>query len=146
MLKYVFAAAAVCLLAVSIAAGSPAYAKGKSRSGAVACANKFCTRDAPGAKSCRRFDKRANVSRCFITRAAAHYGQSKAQALAISYRESRWNPHATNSSSGAAGLFQFMPVTWQHTPYRKHSPYQPRWASLAAMWLWSKGGYHHWSL
>jgi hypothetical protein len=145
MLKYLFAAAAVCLLAVSLAAGSPAYAKDTSRSGSAACANRFCTKDRAGAKSCRRFDKVQNVSRCFIKRAAAHYGQSPAQALAISYRESRWHPHATNSSSGAAGLFQFMPTTWQHTPYRKHSPYHPRWASLAAMWLWSKGGYHHWT-
>jgi hypothetical protein len=145
MLKYVLAAVAACLLVGSLAAGSPAYAKGSSRPQA-ACANKFCTKDRADAPSCRRFDDVKTVSRCFVKRAALHYHQSPAQALAISYRESRWNPRATNSSSGAAGLFQFMPTTWAHTPYRKHSPYHPRWASLAAMWLWSKGGYHHWSL
>jgi hypothetical protein len=51
----------------------------------------------------------------------------------------------TNSSSGAAGLYQFMPGTWAHTPYRRHSPYSPKWASLAAMWMWKRGGQHHWS-
>jgi hypothetical protein len=38
-----------------------------------------------------------------------------------------------------------MPRTWASTPYRKQSPYNPRWASLAAMWMWKHGGYHHWS-
>jgi len=46
----------------------------------------------------------------------------------------------------AAGLYQFARVTWAHSPYRHHSPYNPRWAALAAMWYWAHGGYHHWSV
>ena len=146
MLKFVFAALAVCLLAVTIPAGTPAdAADGGFKSEAAACANRFCTKNRPGAKSCRRFDEVQNVSKCFIKRAAKHYEQSTAQAFYVAHRESRFHPHVTNSYSGAAGIFQFMPTTWAHTPYRKHSPYNPRWASLAAMWLWSKGGYYHWT-
>lgn len=33
-------------------------------------------------------------------------------ALRVAYCESRYNPRAINSSSGASGLFQFMPSTW----------------------------------
>lgn len=137
---------AACLAAVTtVAAVPPAHAASK-REPQAACANTFCTKDRPGTPSCHRFVKDINVTRCFVKRAAAHYGQSERQALAISYRESRWHPHATNSSSGAAGIYQFMPVTWAHQPYKHHSPYQPRWAALAAMWFWDHGGYHHWAL
>ena len=86
----------------------------------------------------------AQVARCFIARAADHFHQSRSQAYYIAHRESRYNWRVTNRSSGAAGLYQFMPRTWRSTPYRHHSPYHPRWASLAAMWMWAHGGYSHW--
>lgn len=109
------------------------------------CANRLCTKDVPKTKSCWSLHGRTKVAHCFIGRAAAHYGQSRSQALYIAHRESRYNWRVTNSGSGAAGLYQFMPRTWQSTPYRKHSPYHPRWASLAAMWMWAHGGYSHWN-
>ena len=96
--------------------------------------------------SCWNRDGRVAISKCFITRAARYYDQSRRQALYIAHRESRFNWRATNSSSGAAGLFQFMPRTWQSTPYRRHSPYHPKWAALAAMWMWKRGGQSHWAL
>lgn len=108
------------------------------------CADRLCRKDAPGQKSCWHWKSRANESKCFITRAAKHFKQSRSQALYIAYRESRFNYKVTNSSSGAAGLYQFMPTTWRSTPYRSKSPYNPRWASLAAMWMWAHGGYRHW--
>ena len=109
------------------------------------CANRLCTRYVHDTPSCWRFHSRTRIARCFIGRAAARYGQSRSQALAIAWRESRLNWRVTNSSSGAAGLFQFMPGTWAHTPYRHQSPYHPKWASLAAMWMWHHGGYAHWA-
>jgi soluble lytic murein transglycosylase-like protein len=109
------------------------------------CANRLCTKDVADTPSCWRNDGRRETARCFIARAAAHYGQSRSRAFQIAYRESRYNWRVTNSSSGAAGLFQFMPRTWEHTPYRRHSPYHPRWAALAAMWMWKHGYYSHWS-
>jgi NAD(P)-dependent dehydrogenase (short-subunit alcohol dehydrogenase family) len=108
------------------------------------CANRLCTRYVPHTPSCWRLHHRAKVARCFIARAAARYAQPRSQAYAIAWRESRYHWRITNTSSGAAGLFQFMPVTWAHSPYRHHSPYNPRWAALAAMWYWAHGGYHHW--
>jgi hypothetical protein len=109
------------------------------------CANRLCTKDKPKAKSCWSLHSRSQVSRCFIKRAAKHYHQPVSQAFYIAHRESRYNYRVTNSSSGAAGLYQFMPSTWESTPYHKHSPYHPRWASLAAMWMWKHGGQYHWN-
>ena len=109
------------------------------------CANRLCTKNREWAKSCYRHDTRRRTARCFIARAARHYGQSREKAFAVAYRESRYNWRVTNRSSGAAGLFQFMPRTWQYTPYRRYSVYNPRWAALAAMWMWKKGYQSHWS-
>jgi soluble lytic murein transglycosylase-like protein len=109
------------------------------------CANRLCTKDKPKATSCWSLHNRTKIARCFIKRAAQHYRQPVSQAYYIAHRESRYNWRVTNSSSGAAGLYQFMPRTWASTPYRKHSPYDPRWASLAAMWMWKHGGQSHWN-
>ncbi len=137
-----------CVVALAGPAAAPATAEPAKVRPTAVCANKLCTENRPGIKSCwdRGDGRRARVSKCFIKRAAKHYGQPTRLALHIAHRESRFDYRVTNSSSGAAGLFQFMPVTWSSTPYRKHSRYDPRWASLAAMWMWSRGGYHHWSL
>jgi hypothetical protein len=97
-------------------------------------------------RSCWLAPTETAISRCFIDRAAARFGQPRSQAFAIAYRESRYHWHATNRSSGAAGIFQFMPTTWAHSPYRRHSPYNPKWAAMAAMWYWAHGGKYHWAL
>ena len=112
------------------------------------CANRLCTEYKPGTPSCKRLPTKARVARCHIARAARHYGQPLGLALHIARRESRFNWRVTNTSSGAAGLYQFMPRTWASTPYgrRGRSPYNPKWASLGAMWMWSRGGIGHWAL
>jgi len=133
-----FAAALMLMLTGMTAAPAAAKSHGSP------CANRLCTKDKAHTPSCWDYRGRAKIARCFIARAARHYGQSKSQAYHIAWRESRYNWRVTNRSSGAAGLYQFMPRTWRHTPYRKHSPYHPRWASLAAMWMWAHGGYSHW--
>jgi hypothetical protein len=142
-LKSMICAAAAFAVVLTVAAQPAAAGKGSADRGP--CANRLCTKDVPSAKSCWRNHGRAKTARCFIRRAARHYDQSTSQAFYIAHRESRYNWRVTNSSSGAAGLFQFMPRTWQSTPYRKHSPYHPRWASLAAMWMWKHGGQSHWN-
>ena len=114
-------------------------------SGADVCANRLCTKYDEGTTSCWKRSSRPAISRCFIYRASRHYGESTGLALTIARRESRFNYRVTNASSGAAGLFQFMPGTWASTPYRRKSPYNPKWSSLAAMWMWKRGLYSHWS-
>jgi hypothetical protein len=138
---------AICaafVLALSITTLSPTPAGAAVK---ATCANALCTKDRPNVPSCYRYKTRKYESRCFIVRAARFYHQPAGAALAIAYRESRWNPGVTNRSSGAAGLFQFMPRTWRYTPYgrRGKSPYNPRWASLGAMWMWAHGYRSHWS-
>jgi hypothetical protein len=109
------------------------------------CADRLCKRYEADTPTCWRFERRKKVARCFIARAAAHYRQPRRKALHIAWRESRYNWRVTNPSSGTAGLYQFARATWRHTPYRGHSRYNPRWAALAAMWMWAHGGYSHWS-
>jgi soluble lytic murein transglycosylase-like protein len=141
-MRSILSALAVAALLV-VAAPAPAMAAKRSPSGP--CADRLCMKLDRGAPSCWNKGGRNKIARCFIDRAARHYGESTSLAMQIAYRESRFNWKVTNSSSGAAGLYQFMPGTWRSTPYRKHSPYHPKWASLAAMWMWKRGMYSHWS-
>jgi soluble lytic murein transglycosylase-like protein len=133
-------ACAAVALAVTLVSAPPAAAANKSP-----CEGRLCKKDEPKTKKCWTYDSRRATARCFIRRAAWHYNQPVQKAYQIAYRESHYNWRATNGSSGAAGLYQFMPSTWNNTPYRRYSPYHPRWAALAAMWMWKRGGQSHWS-
>ncbi|HEX8120150.1 MAG TPA: transglycosylase SLT domain-containing protein [Solirubrobacteraceae bacterium] len=142
-MRSILSALAVATLLI-LAAPAPSMAAKRSPSGP--CANRLCTVYKAGTPSCWNKHGRTRIARCFIYRAARHYRQSTSLALHIAQRESRLDWRVTNTSSGAAGLYQFMPRTWQSTPYRRHSPYHPKWAALGAMWMWKHGGYSHWSL
>ena len=137
---------ALAVAALLTPAALPSSAEAAKRSHPDPCANRLCTKYDRGTPSCWNRGTQTKIARCFIYRASRHYGESTRLALQIAYRESRFNWRVTNASSGAAGLFQFMPRTWQSTPYRRHSPYHPKWAALAAMWMWKRGGLSHWSL
>lgn len=65
-------------------------------------------------------------------------------AVRLAMCESTLNPNAVNRSSGAAGLFQFMPRTWAATPWHNQSPFDPVANSQAAAWLWLKYGSGQW--
>lgn len=79
-----------------------------------------------------------------ITEAANKYGQSPSAMIAVARCESNLNPNAVNRSSGASGLFQFMPGTWRTTPFASYSIFDP-WASAnAAGWMWSVGRRGEW--
>ncbi len=79
-----------------------------------------------------------------ITEAANKYGQNPASMIAIARCESGLNPQAYNRSSGASGLFQFLPGTWRTTPFASYSIFDP-WASAnAAAWMWSQGRRGEW--
>jgi hypothetical protein len=132
---------AACGLLAALAVPTTADARPSSP-----CKGKLCKTYRADTPSCWRFESRSRVSKCFIARAARHFDQPLGRAYAIAHRESRFNWRVTNASSGAAGLYQFMPRTWASTPYRHHSPYHPKWAALGAMWMWNRGGYSHWSL
>jgi hypothetical protein len=51
----------------------------------------------------------------------------------IIYHESRGNPSAVNSSSGAGGLFQFLPSSWAGYGGLKYASL-PEYASVSAQW------------
>ena len=66
-------------------------------------------------------------------------------AINVAYCESRYHPNSVNSSSGASGLFQFMPSTWGGTPWASQSPFDPVANAQAAAWLYSHYGPGRWS-
>ena len=71
--------------------------------------------------------------------------EAQAWALRVAWCESRYHPDSVNSSSGAAGLFQFMPSTWAASPYASESPFDPVANTKAALWLYKRSGPGRWS-
>ena len=65
-------------------------------------------------------------------------------ALRVAKCESNYNPYAVNRSSGAAGLFQFLPSTWAASPYHAQSVFDPSANSHAAAWLYQRSGPGQW--
>jgi soluble lytic murein transglycosylase-like protein len=65
-------------------------------------------------------------------------------AMNVAWCESRYHPNSVNSSSGASGLFQFLPSTWAFTPYAGYSPFDPKYNALAAAWLYKRDGPSQW--
>jgi regulator of protease activity HflC (stomatin/prohibitin superfamily) len=81
-----------------------------------------------------------------ITDAFSPLGQDAVVwALRIAYCESRYHPNSVNTSSGASGLFQFLPSTWGGTPWAGQSPFDPVANAQAAAWLYSHYGPGRWS-
>jgi len=62
----------------------------------------------------------------------------------IAFCESTYDPNAVNPYSGAQGLFQFLPTTWQGTPFASASPFDPRANAQAAAWLLQAYGPSQW--
>ena len=80
-----------------------------------------------------------------ITDAFTPLGPSAVQwAMNVAWCESRYHPNSVNSSSGASGLFQFLPSTWAFTPYASYSPFDPKYNALAAAWLYKRDGPSQW--
>lgn len=80
-----------------------------------------------------------------ITAAFSPLGSRAVQwAVNVAYCESRYHPNSVNSSSGAAGLFQFLPSTWAFSPYASYSPFDAKYNALAAAWLYARDGPSQW--
>jgi soluble lytic murein transglycosylase-like protein len=78
---------------------------------------------------------------------AAHMGANTDAALVVMGCESKGDPYALNTRSGAAGLYQFIPSTWRWVAGQLglNDPYDAAQNVQAAAWL-SKGGsdWGHW--
>jgi len=82
-----------------------------------------------------------------IYNAADRWGQPRADMLRVARCESNLDPRAVNRSSGASGLFQFMPSTFAFTPNGKagQSIFDPVASADAAGWMWANGMRNHWA-
>jgi soluble lytic murein transglycosylase-like protein len=83
-----------------------------------------------------------------IREAAAAQGADAGQLMRVAYCESRYNPGAYNASSGASGLFQFMPATWAANSVRAGfagaSPFDPVAAANVAAYMFARGQAYQW--
>ena len=80
-----------------------------------------------------------------ISAAFSPLGQAAVQwAFNVAYCESRYHPNSVNSSSGASGLFQFLPSTWAFMPEHAQSPFDPTANAQAAAWLYARDGPSQW--
>src|SRR6266567_9142019 len=59
-------------------------------------------------------------------------------ALRVAKCESNYNPYAVNRSSGASGLFQFLPSTWAGMPQHTQSVFDPTANAQAAALLYQR--------
>ena len=80
-----------------------------------------------------------------IALGATAFGQSPGILLRKAGCESHFWPYARNRSSGASGLFQFLPSTWRSTPFGGFSIWDPFAQSLAAGWMHRMGRGNEWS-
>lgn len=83
-----------------------------------------------------------------IRTAAASWGANADQMLRVAYCESHYNPNAVNASSGASGLFQFLPSTWAYQApkagYGGASPFDPVANANVAARMFSLGMASQW--
>ncbi|GAC1652954.1 MAG: hypothetical protein NVS9B1_01310 [Candidatus Dormibacteraceae bacterium] len=66
-------------------------------------------------------------------------------ALRVAACESGYNPNAYNASSGASGLFQFMPGTWRGTPEANQNIFDAYANAAAAAYTYAHQGGTPWS-
>jgi hypothetical protein len=76
-----------------------------------------------------------------ITLASSVFGVSATQLWSVARCESGLDPTSTNTSSGAAGLFQWLPSSW---PLGGFSPYDPVAASIVTAARVSRSGWSAW--
>ena len=58
--------------------------------------------------------------------------------------ESNLHRYSVNTTSGASGLFQFLPSTWRSTPFGRYSVFDPYANALAAGWMHTRGRGGEW--
>jgi surface rod structure-forming protein G/transglycosylase-like protein with SLT domain len=84
-----------------------------------------------------------------IRAAAATWGADPDQLLRVAWCESRYNPNAYNASSGASGLFQFMPRTFAvnsvRAGYGGASIFDPVASANTAAYMFVNGQARQWS-
>jgi hypothetical protein len=79
-----------------------------------------------------------------INEAADNYGQSRDDMLRVARCESGLDPHAVGGGGAYHGLYQFVPSTFEGTPYGQYDIYDP-WANAnAASWMWAEGHKNEW--
>jgi soluble lytic murein transglycosylase-like protein len=87
----------------------------------------------------------AAIKQIILTAFAPLGSAGQTWALRVAQCESNYNPYAVNRSSGASGLFQFLPSTWASLPQHNQSVFDPTANAQAAEVLYSRSGPNQWS-
>ncbi|MDQ6898506.1 MAG: transglycosylase SLT domain-containing protein [Candidatus Dormibacteraeota bacterium] len=87
-----------------------------------------------------------SIQQIILDAFASQGAGAQAWALRIAKCESGYNPRAFNASSGAAGLFQFLPSTWRNMPQGKAGKdvFDPVANAQAAAYYYSTSGAGPW--
>ena len=75
---------------------------------------------------------------------AYFYGLDGGDLLRVARCESNLDPKNVTPPHSASGLFQFLPGTWNTTPYADRSVFDPEANAYAAGWMWSVGRRSEW--
>ncbi len=96
-------------------------------------------REHPASARCEEKWSERKIKR-YIRRAAKKYKQSYRKMLCVAKCESNLTACAVGGSGQykTYGLFQFLPSTWDWTPYHNRTIRNPRYNALAAGWMWKK--------
>ncbi len=87
-----------------------------------------------------------SIQQIILDAFASQGAGAQAWALRIAKCESGYNPRAVNASSGAAGLFQFLPSTWRNMPQGRAGKdvFDPVANAQAAAYYYSTSGAGPW--
>ena len=103
-------------------------------------------------QDCLPWEDQPQYLECGITDSWAkhlrHSGITIEQWSRIAWCESRLNPDARNTSSGAAGLFQHLPRYWPARAAASGYPsdvFNPRTNAFVSAWLVETSGVQHWA-
>ena len=80
-----------------------------------------------------------------IRDASRRYNQKYRSMLCVAKCESSLDNCAVDPSRSYYGLFQFLPSTFDSTPFGRKDIFDPKWNAMAAGWMWKKGRQNEWA-
>ncbi len=80
-----------------------------------------------------------------IRAASRRYKQKYKSMLCVAKCESTLNNCAVDPSGSFFGLFQFVPSTFESTPFGRKDIFDPKWNARAAGWMWKEGRQNEWT-
>jgi hypothetical protein len=91
-----------------------------------------------------RTEKERRVRRA-VRDASRRYNQKYRSMLCVAKCESSLDNCAVDPTRSYYGLYQFLPSTFDSTPFGRKDIFDPKWNAMAAGWMWKKGRQNEWA-